>query len=172
MNKYVSFRLWNMHAVLLFCCVVFGVYYRLCLFVGLIHAYTYRDQSVYAPSPWKTTLHCNVVSHCLGAYTKRSLYPAFFRWHWGNRVTTIKQQQKQQSAKVVHNSHRQKALNLKTQMFLVSSCSCLYPNHWRQVLSREWRFSWGTDRRCSNYIWVISNFNCLLKCAYIRGFTV
>ena len=107
MNKYVSFRLWNMHAVLLFCCVVFGVYYRLCLYVGLIHAYTYRDQSVYAPSPWKTTLHCNVVSHWLGVHTKRFLYPVFFHWHWGNPVTTIKSQQKQQNAKVVHNSHHQ-----------------------------------------------------------------
>ena len=44
-------------------------------------------------------------------------------------------------------------------MFLVSSCSCLCPVHWRQVLSREWRCSWNSaDRRCSNYIWVINNF--------------
>ena len=38
-------------------------------------------------------------------------------------------------------------------MFLVSSCSCLWPILWRKVLSREWRCSWsGTDRRYSNYI--------------------
>ena len=30
--------------------------------------------------------------------------------------------------------------------------------HWSQVLSQEWRCSWSsTDRRCSNYIWVINN---------------
>ena len=42
-------------------------------------------------------------------------------------------------------------------MFLVSSCSCLCPIHWSQVLSREWSCSWSsTDRRCSNYVWVIN----------------
>ena len=40
------------------------------------------------------------------------------------------------------------------------SCSCYCSIHWSQVLSREWRCSWSSaDRRCSNYIWVISNFN-------------
>ena len=44
-------------------------------------------------------------------------------------------------------------------MLLVSSCSCLCPIHWSQVLSWEWRCSWSSaDRRCSNYIWVINNF--------------
>ena len=49
--------------------------------------------------------------------------------------------------------------NPKTQKLLVSSCSCLYPISWSQVLSWEWRCSWSsTDRRCSNYIcWVINN---------------
>ena len=32
-----------------------------------------RDYFVYAASQWGTTLHCNVVSHWLGAYTKLSL---------------------------------------------------------------------------------------------------
>ena len=32
-----------------------------------------RDHFVYVPSQWETTLHCNVVSHWLGAYTERSL---------------------------------------------------------------------------------------------------
>ena len=51
------------------------------------------------------------------------------------------------------------APNPQTQMFLVSSCSCLCPIQWGQVLSREWRCSWSSaDRRCSNYIWVIDNF--------------
>ena len=44
-------------------------------------------------------------------------------------------------------------------MFLVSSCTCLCPIQWSQVLSRKWRCSWSSaDRRCSNYIWVINNF--------------
>ena len=34
------------------------------------------------------------------------------------------------------------AANSKTQMFLVSSCSCLWPIHWSQVLSQEWRCSY------------------------------
>ena len=29
-----------------------------------------RDDFVYAPSQWKTMLHCNIVSHWLGAYKK------------------------------------------------------------------------------------------------------
>ena len=32
-----------------------------------------RDHFVYAPNQWETTLHCTVVSHWLGAYTKWSL---------------------------------------------------------------------------------------------------
>ena len=57
-------------------------------------------------------------------------------------------------------------------MILISSCSCLCPNHWSQVLSREWRCSWSSaDRRCSNYIWVISNFNADQGAAYIRRLT-
>ena len=35
-----------------------------------------RENFVYAPSQWETTLHCNVVSHWLGAYTKWSLQNA------------------------------------------------------------------------------------------------
>ena len=44
-------------------------------------------------------------------------------------------------------------------MFLISSCSCLCPIYWSQLLSRKWRCSWrSADRQCSNYIWVINNF--------------
>ena len=47
----------------------------------------------------------------------------------------------------------------KTWMCLVSSCSCLCPIRWCNVLSREWRCSWNSaDRRCPNLIWVINNF--------------
>ena len=46
----------------------------------------------------------------------------------------------------------------KTEMFVVSSCSCLCPIHWGQGLSRKWRCSWSADRRCTNNIWVIKVF--------------
>ena len=36
-----------------------------------------RDHFVYAPSQWETTLHCNVVSHWLGAFTKWTLIKPF-----------------------------------------------------------------------------------------------
>ena len=32
-----------------------------------------RDHFMYASSQWETTLHCNVVSHRMGAYTECSL---------------------------------------------------------------------------------------------------
>ena len=58
-------------------------------------------------------------------------------------------------------------------MILVSSCSCLCPIHWSQVLSWEWRYNWSSaDRRCSNYIWVIHNFIAYQGASYIRDFTV
>ena len=55
----------------------------------------------------------------------------------------------------ISNTRHTKSQNL----ILLSSCSCLCPIHWSQVLSREWRCSWSSaNRRCSNYIWVINNF--------------
>ena len=58
-------------------------------------------------------------------------------------------------------------------MFLASSCSCLCPIQWSQVLSREWRCSWSSaDRRCFNYIWVIDNFIAYWGATYIRDLTV
>ena len=58
-------------------------------------------------------------------------------------------------------------------MFLVSSCSCLCPIQWSQLLSREWRCSWSSaDRRCSTYIWVIDNFIAYQGASYIRDLTV
>ena len=58
-------------------------------------------------------------------------------------------------------------------MLLVSSCSCLYPIRWSQVLSWEWRCSWSSaDRRCSNYIWVINNLIAYKSASYIRDLTV
>ena len=67
----------------------------------------------------------------------------------------------------------QAAPHPKLYMSLVSSCSCLCPIHWSQVLSREWRCSWSSaDRRCSNYIWMINNFIAYYGVTYIRGFRV
>ena len=41
----------------------------------------------------------------------------------------------------------------------------VFPIHWSQVLSREWRCSWSSaDRRCSNYILVMKKY-CLLRCS-------
>ena len=58
-------------------------------------------------------------------------------------------------------------------MLLVSSCSCLCPIHWSQVLCREWRCSRNSaDRQWSNYIWVINNFIALKGAPYIKGLTV
>ena len=59
-------------------------------------------------------------------------------------------------------------------MFLVSSCSCLtclWPTHWSQVLSREWRcnVSWS---KVDRHIWVINNLIAYVGAAYIRGLTV
>ena len=43
-------------------------------------------------------------------------------------------------------------------MFLVSSWSFLFPFHWSQVWSREWRWSWSSaNKQWSNSIWVINN---------------
>ena len=58
-------------------------------------------------------------------------------------------------------------------MILISSCICLCPIYWIQVLSREWRCSWSSaDRRCSNYIWVINNLIAYSGAAHIRDLTV
>ena len=43
-----------------------------------------RDQPIYVPSQWKTLLHCNDVSHWLGAYLDSSLWCVceYFREHF------------------------------------------------------------------------------------------
>ena len=70
----------------------------------------------------------------------------------------------------VSNISRTKSQNLNASVW---SCSCLYPIRWSRVLSWEWRCSWSsTDRRCSNYIWVINNLIAYLSAPYIRDLTV
>ena len=57
-------------------------------------------------------------------------------------------------------------------MILISSWNRLCPTLWSQVLSREWRYSWGSaDRRCSNYIWVIDNLIAHKGAPYIKDLT-
>ena len=57
------------------------------------------------------------------------------------------------------------SLEMKTEMFFISYCSCLYAICRSQVLSHEWRCSWSSADRChSNYIWVMNNFFVLLGC--------
>ena len=69
--------------------------------------------------------------------------------------------------------NRKRRTNPKIWFFPVSSCSCLCPIHWSQVLSREWRCSHSiADRRRSNYIWVINRFIAYYDAAYIRGLTL
>ena len=64
------------------------------------------------------------------------------------------------------------ATNPETQMFLVSSYSCICPIYWMQVLSLERRRSWSnTDRRCSNYIWGINNLIANQSETYVRDLT-
>ena len=48
-----------------------------------------RDHVEHVPSQWETTLHCNVVSHWLGAYTKRSLICLHFLSFLNSYVTQI-----------------------------------------------------------------------------------
>ena len=43
----------------------------------------YRGHSVYVPSQWEMVLHCNTISHWLGAYSEWSLQC----WHPDNDVT-------------------------------------------------------------------------------------
>ena len=49
-----------------------------------------RDHFVYAPCQWETTLHFNVVSHWLGAYTKWSLDGINNKWTWVNSTCSHK----------------------------------------------------------------------------------
>ena len=65
----------------------------------------------------------------------------------------------------------QAAPNLLSYIFIASFCS--YQIYWSYGLSQECRCSWGrADRRCSNYIWVINNFNVYQGTSYIGGLTV
>ena len=62
-----------------------------------------------------------------------------------------------------------KSQNLNVSCILLQS-SLLNPL--KPGVKLRWRCSWSsTDRRCSNYIWVINNFIAYIA-AYIRGFTV
>ena len=56
----------------------------------------FRDHFVNAPSQWEMTLHCNIVFHWIGAFTKWSLklyrYPGVllnWDWHDNNMIATV-----------------------------------------------------------------------------------
>ena len=71
----------------------------------------------------------------------------------------------------ISNISRTKFQNLNVQV-LVAACSCLCAIYWSHVLSGEWRCSWSSsDRRCSNYIWVINNLIADWSAACIRELT-
>ena len=57
------------------------------------------------------------------------------------------------------------ASNPKTEMFLVSPCSCLCTIHQSQLLSRLWICSWSSaDRRCSQLRVSDQQLYCLIIC--------
>ena len=76
-------------------------------------------------------------------------------------------QRKCQIYRKISNISHTKSLKFK-QVFLVASCCCLCPDHWSQVLGREWRCSWGSAG------WNLGDkqYYCLLSCSYIRGLMV
>ena len=74
---------------------------NICLCRIVVHMYIWicRDHFVYVPSQWETTLQCNMVSHWLAAYTKRSLNMStklnycwvyiFTSFYWADNVFQI-----------------------------------------------------------------------------------
>ena len=72
------------------------------------------------------------------------------------------------------NCNIEKSIYRKHLKFFV--CSYIsYPNNLKVFLwwlKKIFFWTAGTDRRCSNYIWVIDNFNANLGASYIRDLTV
>ena len=113
-----------------------------------------RDTDDLRCSLWR---HCNAINCIRGKRHTSSGRSIGDIWHFGKYRETS-------------NISGTKSQN---KMFFISSCSCLCPILWSQVLSREWRCSWSNaDRRCSNYIWVINNLIALEGASYIRCLTV
>ena len=52
---------------------LWGVFWELKLWFKFCFIAVFMDHFVYAPSQWEMTLHCDAISHWLGAYTKGSL---------------------------------------------------------------------------------------------------
>ena len=50
-----------------------------------------RNNFVYAPSQWETTLHCNIVSHWLDTYTKWSLFEAIWGLFHKNEILPVQE---------------------------------------------------------------------------------
>ena len=105
------------------------------------------------------SIRVNQSGTCLSVHMKWSNLEDYWQishmTHWEQIVQPQqnKGRQKHMYRQISNISHTKS----QTLMFLVSSCSCLCPIYWSQVLSREWRCSWSSaDRRCSNFIWVIN----------------
>ena len=68
-----------------------------------------------------------------------SLLPWKFNWLWNLIKTSLMRQACSTIKPVMYGTP-----NPQTEMFLVSSCSCICPIHWRMVFSWEWRWSWSS----------------------------
>ena len=100
--------------------------------------------SLFSGAHLQTSMICVYVSYA----------SALSRFRYNRHCTTGNQFDKNYHQ--ISDISRIKSQNLYV---LLSSCKCLRPIHWRQVLSRKWRCSWSsTDRRCSIYIWLINKF--------------
>ena len=55
----------------------FGICEMHNILISLFHCFSWSGIILcMPPSQWETSLHCNVISHCLGPYTKWSLHDA------------------------------------------------------------------------------------------------
>ena len=150
-------------------CINPSIFSTKCLYGFVVHcfvldAYTATCGLTYLP--YSLGLLVKKMSNCMIVLCQWS----YSRGH-GVKLTCTKPQQN--TRKCDHKISNIRHTNAPNLLFLVSSCSCLCPIQWRQVLSREWRCSWSsTDRRCSNYIWVIDNFIAWYGATYIGDLMV
>ena len=112
----------------------------------------HRDQFLYVPSQWETTLQCNVVSHWLGAFIKWSLltwqccHMSIKVSHFTSYLTV--------SQKLTKINNKETTPNLQFWPFVLGihwqAVSNMAGNHdgiikWRHF-PRYWPFVWGIHR--------------------------
>ena len=91
-----------------------------------------RAHSVHAPCQWETTLHCNVVSHWLGAYTKWSLYI------WLHKTYIISWYQGNSLLKYTGMFSHLYVIFFRKYLDIVVFCSCIFFSwHWAGVRNYE-----------------------------------